>query len=93
MMNRDDNRKSALSTATAERECDIAQQIKPLLYTKAQAAEILGLKESSIKWLLRKKAIPHRKVSGKIRFTKSDLQALIDASAVTQCRVAIQKGA
>ncbi|MBN2594860.1 MAG: helix-turn-helix domain-containing protein [Sedimentisphaerales bacterium] len=89
----DNNKKSTSLTATAESECEIARQIEPLLYTKAQAAEMLGLKESSIEWLLRKKAIPHRKVSGKIRFTKSDLQALIDASAVTQCRVAIQKGA
>ena len=70
-----------------------APNIEPLLFTKPQAAEMLSLSESSIEWLIRKGAVPHRKVAGKIRFTRSDLQALIDASAVTQCYAAEQKGA
>ncbi len=66
---------------------------EPLLFTKAQAAEMLNLAETSIEWLLRKGAAPHRKIAGKIRFTREDLQALIGASAVTQCCAAEQKGA
>ena len=60
-------------------------QLIPLVFTKGQAAKMLNLSESSIEWLLRKHAIPHRKIAGKIRFTRSDLEVLIEASAVTQC--------
>ena len=67
--------------------------IEPLLFTKAQAAEMLSLSESSIEWLIRKGAVPHRTIAGKIRFTRSDLEGLIEASAVTQCCAAEQKGA
>ena len=56
-----------------------------LAFDKTEAARLLSLKESSIDWLLRKGALPHRKICGKIRFTPSDLQALIDASAVSGC--------
>lgn len=65
----------------------------PLLFTKAQAAQMLSLSESSIAWLLRKGTLPHRKIAGKIRFTRSDLEALIEASAVTQRCATEQKGA
>ena len=67
--------------------------IGPVLFTKVQAAEMLNLAATSVDWLLRKGAVPHRKIAGKIRFTRSDLQALIEASAVTQCCAAEQKGA
>ena len=66
---------------------------EPILFTKCQAAEVLNVSESSINWLLRKGSLPRRKIAGKIRFTRSDLQALIEASAVTQCCAAEQKGA
>ena len=64
-----------------------------MAYTKAEAARMLSLEETSIDWLLRKGNLPHRKIAGKIRFTEGDLQALIDASAVTQCCATKQKGA
>ena len=67
--------------------------VSPLLFTKAQAAAMLSLAESSIDWMLRKGQLPHRKVAGKIRFTRSDLEALIEASAVTQCCATERKGA
>ena len=73
--------------------CESQACSEPLLLTKTQAAKKLGLAASSIDWLLRKKAIPHRKIGRIIRFTRSDLQALIEASAVTQCCAAEQKGA
>ena len=61
----------------------MAPQGEPLPFTKVQAAQMLSLMESSIDWLLRKGVLPHRKIVGKIRFTRSDLEALIEASAVT----------
>jgi len=51
-----------------------------LTYTKQQAAQILNVPESSINWQLRKGKLPHRKISGKIRFTLSDLNDLVEAS-------------
>ena len=64
---------------------DNQPQPPKLLYDKDEAAQILGLRKTSIEWLLRTGKIPHRKVSGKIRFTIDDLQGLIRASAVTPC--------
>ena len=56
-----------------------------LTYSKTEAADMLGIKPSSIEWLLRKKQIPYHKIAGKIRFTNDDLFALIESSAVTSC--------
>lgn len=56
-----------------------------LAFDKTEAARLLSLKESSIDWLLRTGALPHRKIAGKIRFTESDIRALIDTSAVSGC--------
>ena len=93
-MNYSADQKLALSTATAPAsECEITCRNEPMLFTKYQAAEMLNISESSINWLLRKGSLPRRKIAGKIRFTRSDLQALIEASAVTQCCAAEQKGA
>ena len=64
---------------------------EPLPFTKTQAAQMLSLRRPSINWLLRKGTIPHRKITRKIRFTRSDLEALIEASAVTQCCAANQE--
>ncbi len=63
-----------------------------LVYTKEEAAEKLGMKTSSIEWLLRKKQIPYHKIAGKIRFTEADLSALIESSAVTSCCATDTKG-
>ena len=63
-----------------------------LAYTKRQAASMLNITESGIDWLIRSGKLPHRKIARKIRFTKSDLQGLIDACAVTQCCAAEKKG-
>ena len=80
------------SNDTLVSRCAMAPQGEPLLFTKAQAAHMLSLSQSSIDWLLRKGVLPHRKVAGKIRFTRSDLEALIEASAVTQRCATEQKG-
>ena len=93
-MNYSSDKTLVSSNATAPvNGCEIGPHVEPLLLTKAQAAEMLNLAESSIEWLLRKGAVPHRKIAGKIRFTRSDLQALIEGSAVTLCCAAEQKGA
>jgi len=62
---------------------DRLPKLPKLLYDKREAAEILNISVSSIEWLLRTGRLPHRKISGKIRFTRGDLEAFIDASAVT----------
>lgn len=62
-----------------------------LAYTKGEAAQMLSLEETSINWLLRKGALPHRKIAGKIRFTRADLQALIEGSAVTRAALQLKK--
>ena len=74
-------------------EYAIVQLGEQMLFTKAQAAQMLNMSSSSIAWLLRKGTLPHRKIAGKIRFTRSDLEALIEASAVTQRCATEQKGA
>jgi len=70
----------------------VASDLPKILFTKAEAAEILRVPEGSIAWLLRKGALPRRKIAGKIRFTLDDLQALIGASVVPCCATQ-QKGA
>ena len=47
------------------------------LYTVSQAAAILHLAEAWIYERTRKKAIPHRKLGKHIRFTDSDLSAIV----------------
>ena len=74
-----------MTETDCEKISELAASIEPLVYTKAEAAKMLSLPESSIDWMLRKQAIPHRKIAGKIRFTRSDIETLIEASAVTQC--------
>jgi hypothetical protein len=67
-----------------------------LVYTKAEAARMLGVKENSIDWLLRKGILPHRKVAGKIRFAEIDLLTYLERvkvdGAVTPCCAADRKG-
>jgi excisionase family DNA binding protein len=67
-----------------------------LVYTKTEAAQMLGVKETSINWLLRKGLLPHRKVAGKIRFAEIDLLTYLDRvkvdAAVIPCCVADTKG-
>ena len=67
-------------------------KLPKLTYSKEESAEMLGVKISSLEWLLRKKLIPCRKIAGKIRFTINDLYALIESSAVTSCCAADMKG-
>ena len=83
---------SSIATTPARR-CELMRPNEPMLFTKCQAAEMLNVSESSVNWLLRKGGLPRRKIAGKIRSTRSDLQALFEASAVTQCCAAEQKGA
>jgi len=70
----------------------VAAELPKILFTKAEAAEILRVPEGSIAWLLRKGALPRRKIAGKIRFTLGDLEALI-ATSVVPCCATQQKGA
>jgi hypothetical protein len=67
-----------------------------LAFTKAEAAQMLGIEETSIDWLLRKGILPHRKVAGKIRFMEIDLRTYLDRvkvdGAVTPCCAADTKG-
>ena len=60
----------------------MSRELPKFAYTKEEAAEILGLRKSSIDWLLRKKNLPRRKIAGKIRFTLDDLQVLVEASKI-----------
>ncbi|MFH1613837.1 MAG: helix-turn-helix domain-containing protein [Planctomycetota bacterium] len=53
-----------------------------LTYTKEEAAKILNVPESSINWQLRKGKLPYRKISGRVRFTLSDLKILVESSKV-----------
>ena len=55
---------------------------RKLTYTKEEAAQILGVPVGSINWQLRRGKLPHRKISGRIRFTVDDLRALVEASKV-----------
>ena len=93
MSGSNNNKPTQLGACAATSGCEIVSQTELLLFTKSQAARMLNLAESSIEWLLRKGTIPHHKIAGKIRFTRSDLQVLIDRSAVTQSCAAIQEGA
>jgi len=54
-----------------------------LTYTKEEAAKILNIPAGSIDWQLRKGKLPHRKISGRVRFTLEDLEALVEASKAT----------
>jgi excisionase family DNA binding protein len=55
-----------------------------LTYTIEEAAQILEVPVSSIKWLLRKKVLPHRKIAGRNRFTLQDLLECIERSKVDE---------
>ena len=59
-------------------------ELPRLAYTKEEAARILGVGVSTIDWLLRKNALPRRKIGRRILFTLGDLQALVDASKVEE---------
>ena len=54
-----------------------ANEVNGRLYTVSQAAAILQLAEAWIYERTRKKAIPHRKLGKHIRFTDSDLSAIV----------------
>lgn len=58
----------------------VSSDLPKLTYTKDEAAQILNIPVGSIDWQLRRGKIPHRKISGKIRFTLDDLKAFVDAS-------------
>ena len=55
----------------------LRNQVNGSLYTVSQAAAILHLAEAWIYERTRKKAIPHRKLGKHIRFTDSDLSAIV----------------
>ena len=80
-----------VTDGNTEKTPQLGAAIVPLVFTKGQAADMLNLTEGSIEWLLRKRAIPHHKIAGKIRFTRADLEALIEASAVTQCCATVKE--
>lgn len=54
-------------------------QLPKLTYSKEEAAQILGITVGSIKWYVRCRKLPCRKISGKLYFTMNDIQSLIDA--------------
>jgi excisionase family DNA binding protein len=51
-----------------------------LLYTVEEAAVILGLPKSWLYSRARLSAVPHRKLGKYLRFSKSDLEAIISAN-------------
>ena len=55
----------------------LANDANGRLYTVSQAAAILHLAEAWIYERTRKKAIPHRKLGKHIRFTDTDLSAIV----------------
>ena len=55
-------------------------ELPKLTYTKAEAARILNIPESSMSWLLRKGTLPRRKIAGRVRFTLDDLRAFVEDS-------------
>ena len=56
----------------------LANDANGRLYTVSQAAAILHLAKAWIYERTRKKAIPHRKLGKHIRFTDSDLSAIVE---------------
>ncbi|MEV0367571.1 helix-turn-helix domain-containing protein [Nocardia fusca] len=52
------------------------------LYTLAEAAEILQVKEMWLQRKLQRREVPGRKLAGHWRLTQSDLEAVIEAAAV-----------
>lgn len=51
-----------------------------LTFTKDEAAQALGVKKSTIEYLVRTKRLPHRKISRYILFTQEDLDGFIESS-------------
>jgi len=58
------------------------ENLTKLTYTKEEAAEMLNIPASSMNWLLRKGALPRRKIAGRIRFTLDDLNQYVEKSKV-----------
>lgn len=52
----------------------------PLLYTPAEAAELLKLKESWLRRAVQDKSIPHTKVGKHLRFSVADLAEIVTTS-------------
>jgi len=69
---------SEKTNSTPEEVHVLADQANERLYTVSQAAAILRLGEPWIYERTRKKAIPHRKFGKHIRFTDSDLLAIVE---------------
>lgn len=65
------------SSSTREEGYMLANLANGRLYTVSQAAAILRLAKTWIYERTRKKAIPHRKFGKHIRFTDSDLSAIV----------------
>jgi excisionase family DNA binding protein len=65
------------SSLTRQEGQSLANEANGRLYTVSQAAAILHLAEAWIYERTRKKAIPHRKLGKHIRFTDSDLSAIV----------------
>ena len=54
--------------------------LSKLVFTKDEAAQALGVKKSTIDYLVRTKKLSHRKISRFIRFTQEDLDCFIESS-------------
>lgn len=57
--------------------------IAKVLFTFGEAAEMTGLRESWLRKAVASQAIAHRKVGKHVRFSRADIDALVDGSAVT----------
>jgi excisionase family DNA binding protein len=53
----------------------------PLLYTVAEAAELLNVTQNWLEESVSAQTIPHRRLGRKIRFSQADLDSLIEQSA------------
>ena len=60
-------------------------KLPKLTFTKDEAAHALGVKKSTIEYLIRTKRLPHRKISRYILFTQEDLDCFIESSKRCKC--------
>jgi excisionase family DNA binding protein len=65
----------------------------PLLYTLAEAAELLQVTENWLKVNVSANAIPHRRVGRAIRFNRDDLDLLVEQCAKTRVKAKTRRSA
>lgn len=60
-----------------------ASEPAPVLFTFAQAAQMTNLPETWLRKRVTERAIAHRRVGKHVRFSRADIDALINDSAVS----------